>query len=496
MATTKIRGNTQIIDATIFDAQIAATAAIATSKLADGALFVKSDGSVDFTAPQVGVTPTLGSHLTTKDYVDSVATGLDVKLSVRAITTANVALAGPQTVDGVALVAGDRVLVAAQTNAAENGIYVVAAGAWSRSADADNSPAGEVTSGLFTFVEEGATYAGTGWVLTTANPIVLGTTDLVFAQFSSAGLTNAGAGLTKTGNDINVVSANGGIVVSANDIALTVDPNGTLAITGSGVKLADLPSGQVLIGDGSSVATARTLSGAFTITNLGVATLSANSVSNSNVVAGSLNLDRLASGAAAQIIVANGSGVPTYVTASGDVTNDAAGAFTIANSAVTNAKIANDAVTTSKILDANVTANKLAADSVTTAKILDANVTLTKLVTLDPTKIIIGTGAGNAQVALSGDATMDATGAVTVSSATVVKVADLVTRETPTGVINGVNVTFTLASTPKAGTEHVYYNGLLQDEGASNDYTISGATITFTFAPTVPDKIRVSYVKA
>lgn len=73
--------------------------------------------------------------------------------------------------------------------------------------------------------------------------------------------------------------------------------------------------------------------------------------------------------------------------------------------------------------------------------------------------------------------------------------ADFVVRETPSGTVNSSNVTFTLANTPIAGTEQIYLNGILQDEGGGNDYTISGATITFVVAPETGSKIRVSYIK-
>jgi phage-related tail fiber protein len=72
---------------------------------------------------------------------------------------------------------------------------------------------------------------------------------------------------------------------------------------------------------------------------------------------------------------------------------------------------------------------------------------------------------------------------------------NFVKRETPTGTINGSNVTFTLANTPTAGTEEVYLNGIQQESGAGNDYTISGGTITYLTAPIAGDKIRVSYMK-
>lgn len=83
-----------------------------------------------------------------------------------------------------------------------------------------------------------------------------------------------------------------------------------------------------------------------------------------------------------------------------------------------------------------------------------------------------------------------------VSPGNTVLVSEYMTKETPAGAVNGVNTTFTLAFTPEPGTEQVYLNGLLQSPGATEDYTISGATITFSSAPVAGDKIRVSYIKA
>ncbi len=143
-------------------------------------------GNKTFTgAVMLAADPTAGLGAATKQYVDNVATGLDPKASVRAATTANITLSGAQTVDGVALVAGDRVLAKDQTTASQNGIYVVASGAWARAGDADNSPANEVSSGLFCFTDEGTVNAGIGWVLATPNPITLDTTALTFVRFSS-----------------------------------------------------------------------------------------------------------------------------------------------------------------------------------------------------------------------------------------------------------------------------------------------------------------------
>ncbi|MGK4311712.1 phage tail protein [Pseudomonas mosselii] len=125
--------------------------------------------------------------LATREYVETTVTTrlaeemskLDGKNSVKVATTANLgALSGLLTVDGVVLVAGDRVLVKNQADAKDNGIYVAAAGAWSRAADADASI--EVTPGLLVAVEQGTTNADSIWQLVTDAPITLGTTALAF----------------------------------------------------------------------------------------------------------------------------------------------------------------------------------------------------------------------------------------------------------------------------------------------------------------------------
>lgn len=138
-----------------------------------------------------------------KGYVDSVAQGLTVKDSVRAATTANITLSGTQTIDGVALAVGNRVLVKNQTSAAANGIYVVASGAWTRATDADVF--NELVS-AFTFVEEGSTLADTGFVCTVNAGGTLGTTPLIWAQFSGAGTFTAGTGLTLTGGQFSITN--------------------------------------------------------------------------------------------------------------------------------------------------------------------------------------------------------------------------------------------------------------------------------------------------
>jgi hypothetical protein len=240
--------STMIADGTIVNGDIASGAAIDLAKLAtnplaranhtgtqasntisDLASTVKGYRLDEFAVPTADLSlnskkitnlldPTAPQDAATKAYVDAARQGLDVKDSVRATSTANVTLTGTQTIDTVAVVAGNRVLLKNQTNGAENGIWVVAAGAWSRSSDADNGT--KLTSGAFVFVEEGS-QADSGWVLNTDGAITVGTTPLGWTQFSGVGQLIGGAGLTKTGNTLDVITANSSrIVVNADSIDL------------------------------------------------------------------------------------------------------------------------------------------------------------------------------------------------------------------------------------------------------------------------------------
>lgn len=132
-------------------------------------------------------TPTSDNDAANKLYVDGVAQGLTIKDPVRAATNSSITLSGTQTIDGIALIVGNRVLVKNQgggVSHVDNGIYVVAAGAWSRSTDADDSS--EVNSGLSVFISEGSLNGNTSYVLVTPDPITLGVTPLQFTLFSQA----------------------------------------------------------------------------------------------------------------------------------------------------------------------------------------------------------------------------------------------------------------------------------------------------------------------
>jgi hypothetical protein len=184
--------------------------------------------------------PTAAQDAATKQYVDSVAQGLDPKASCVAATTANITLSAPQTIDGVAVVAGDRVLVKNQTLPQNNGIYLVAAGAWTRALDMD---AWAEVPNAFTFIESGTTQADTGWVSTASAGGTLGTTPITFVQFSGAGTYTAGTGLTLTGGAFSITNTAvtaGSYGAANNTLSATVNAQGQLtALSAQAIAIAN-----------------------------------------------------------------------------------------------------------------------------------------------------------------------------------------------------------------------------------------------------------------
>jgi hypothetical protein len=184
--------------------------------------------------------PVSAQDAATKQYVDSVAQGLDPKASCVAATTANITLSGTQTIDGVAVIAGDRVLVKNQTAAQNNGIYLVAAGAWTRALDMD---AWAEVPNAFTFIEGGTTQADTGWVSTAQAGGTLGTTPINFVQFSGAGTYTAGTGLTLTGGTFSITNTAvtaGAYGSASNTLSATVNAQGQLtALSAQAIAIAN-----------------------------------------------------------------------------------------------------------------------------------------------------------------------------------------------------------------------------------------------------------------
>ncbi len=139
--------------------------------------------------------------LVTKAQLDAAVQGWKWKEPVRAASTANITLSGAQTIDGVSVIAGDRVLVKNQSAGAGNGIYVAASGAWERAADFD--AASEVV-GAAVFVSEGSSQGNTQWTMTTDAPITLGTTALVWSQVGSGTSYTEGNGIDISAGVISV----------------------------------------------------------------------------------------------------------------------------------------------------------------------------------------------------------------------------------------------------------------------------------------------------
>ena len=137
--------------------------------------------------------------------------GRNTKDAVRMASTGNLTLSGLQTVDGIAGAANDRVLVKNQTTAAQNGIYLMQSGAWTRAPD--QNAAGEYRTGDYVFVQSGATQAASNWAVTTTGTITIGTTPVTWSQVGAGASYTQGNGLTLTGN-VFAVGAGTGILVS------------------------------------------------------------------------------------------------------------------------------------------------------------------------------------------------------------------------------------------------------------------------------------------
>ena len=239
--------------------------------------------------------PTGDNDAANKGYVDGVAQGLDVKDSVVATTTANGTLASAfangQSIDGVTLQTGDRILIKNQTTASQNGIYNVnASGAPSRTTD---MATGANAAGAFVFVEQGTINAENGFTCTSdTGSAVVGTNNLTFAQFSGAGQVIAGDGLDKSGNTLSVdLKANGGLVIESTEIAVKLDAS---SITGT-----------LAIGDGGTGATSATAA----LTNLGFSNYGKTLIDDADAAAAraTLGLGSISTQAANSVAITGGS---------------------------------------------------------------------------------------------------------------------------------------------------------------------------------------------
>lgn len=186
--------------------------------------------SAAFTTATVSTAPVSGNDVVNKTYLDYFAAGLSWKQPVLCATTTNITLSGLQAIDGVTVVAGDRVLVKSQSTNSQNGIYLASASAWSRSPDADTW--NELVSAIC-FVEEGSTYAGTAWYCTAQAGGTIGTTAVVWSNFSVAASYTAGTGLTLNANQFSITNTGvtaGAYGSASKTLTATVNAQGQLTV--------------------------------------------------------------------------------------------------------------------------------------------------------------------------------------------------------------------------------------------------------------------------
>ena len=285
------------------------------STTAGGDLILDPQGSNDIDANNHKIinvtTPAAAGDAANKGYVDAVKVGLDIKDSVKVASTANIAdiangLNAGDTIDGVSLGNGDRVLLKNQSTSSQNGIYI--AGASPARAD-DMNASGEVSGGTFVFVEEGTVNGDSGFVVTTNGTLTPGTSAIEWTQFSGAGQITAGNGLVKgTGAALNTINAVGSttILVGADDIKVKSSGTANQILLSSGNTSTEPSYGQLPLNNSNSItgtlAVANGGTGATTFTNRGLL-----------VGQGGSAVAALAAGTAGQFLISGGGGAnPSY----------------------------------------------------------------------------------------------------------------------------------------------------------------------------------------
>ena len=450
MSLTKIRGTLQISAGSIDDSLISATAAIQTSKLQDAVKFIFADGSRAFTSVISGVTPTASAHLATKGYVDGITiafssvTGKPTTLAGYGITDAvNSSMLGAAS--GVATLDATGKVPAAQLPAYVDDVLEYATAA--------AFPVTGVAGIIYVETSTNKVYrwSGTVYIEISAAP---GTTDAV-----PEGSVNKYYTAARAQADVTSVTGNAGTatkLATARTISLSTDATGSVSFDGS----ANATIAVTLANSGVTVGTYKSV----TVDAKGRVTAGTN---------------------------------PT--TLAGYGITDAAGVASTFNIGTTALALnrASGAVALTGITSIDglaATATKLA-----TARTIS--------VTGDATGSVSFDGSANAGIAVTlansgatagtfNNVTINAKGLVTAASnVAYLTSSNFVPKETPSGAVDGTNTTFTLANAPIAGTEHLYFNGLLLESGTGNDYTIAAGVITMLFAPQSGDKLRCSYFK-
>ena len=379
--------------------------AIDSTKL-DGSSNYSFSGQVRYTG-----TDTNTNALATRGFVESVAAGLDPKDSCKVATTAAITLSGTQTIDGVSVGVGDRVLVKDQGSASANGIYICASGSWSRSTD---MATGSDAAGASFFIEQGSTNGELGFVCTSnKGSAVVGTNDLTFSIFSGQSNTEAGAALTKTGNRLDVQVDNSSIEVSSG--ALQVKESGiTNAMLAGSIAVGKLASSAVSFGGVSVTLGGSDATPAFNLadatgypTSSLVGTIANTQLDADGISLGGVSISLGQTDATPAFDLQHATNYPasslTGSIASSQIADGAVATAKLADDAVTAAKIADDAVGSAAIADGAVDADRLASNAVTTVKINAQAVTSAKMAFIPTYETITGGSGANGS-----DTTFDA----------------------------------------------------------------------------------------
>jgi hypothetical protein len=201
--------------------------------------------------PQIASgTPSANADIATVLFVNNAVAGTIqvMKTGVKAVASSAITLSAPQTIDGVSVIAGDRVLVTAQASAPTNGIYVVAAGAWSRATDSDT--AGELLMGTSVYVQSGTNYANTIWSQSSNNVTTLGTDSISYSKVTPKNKkenpTLSGTDITNQYKDLAILTLSSSLILSVSGAMQTEGTDYSLSTVGGVTRvtfLGDLATG-------------------------------------------------------------------------------------------------------------------------------------------------------------------------------------------------------------------------------------------------------------
>jgi hypothetical protein len=436
-----------------------------------------------FSSGQVNATPVGSTDIANKLYVDSVAAGLSWKQPVAVATTVNITLSGLQTIDGYTTLAGDRVLVKNQTNAANNGIYIASATAWSRSSDMD---AWIEFVGAICFVSYGSLQIGSAWYCSAQPGGTLGVTANNWSNFSVAAVYTAGTGLTlaayqfsitNTGVSANTYGSASAVPVIAVNAQgqITSATTTTIAITnaqvsGLGTMSTQNANGVVITGgtiDGTTIG--GTTAGAVTATTFTGAGTGLTGTASSLSIGGTAALaTNIAGGAAGSVPYQSGANTTVFLAAAtnGQVLTLAAGVPSWATPTTgTVTSVSGTGTVNGITLTGTVTSSGSITLGGTLGSIANSQLTNSSI-TFGATSAALGTTVSGFNAVTIG-ATTASTGAFTYLS------TSSATSTTPTLSYNATNTALAIGATTASTYLQVVMQNKSATAGASTNFAVS-----------------------